>query len=134
MMRKVLFVLGLLCCQLVAVADEREDIIERIKPVGQVRIEGEEAKEAVQAPAPKKPQGPRSGEAIYSKYCVTCHAAGVAGAPKFHSADWDARKKQGIDTMLKHAVNGLNAMPPKGTCMDCSDAELKAAIEYMLPK
>jgi cytochrome c5 len=48
------------------------------------------------------------------------------------SAAWGPRAAQGIDTLLTHATNGLNAMPPKGTCADCSGDELKNAIEYML--
>ena len=59
--------------------------------------------------------------------------ARVAGAPKFgDKAAWEPRIAQGIDAMLSTAINGKGAMPPRGTCMDCSDADLKAAIEYMI--
>ena len=47
-------------------------------------------------------------------------------------AAWAPRIAQGMDTLLKHATEGLRAMPPKGACMDCSEADLKAAIEYMV--
>jgi cytochrome c5 len=57
----------------------------------------------------------------------------VAGAPKFKDAKaWMAYAEKGIDTLLTNAIQGVKAMPPKGTCMNCSDEELKATIEYML--
>lgn len=72
------------------------------------------------------------GKAIYDQSCKVCHAAGVAGAPKLGDKDaWAPRIAQGADKMLENAINGLNAMPPKGTCMNCSDDDLKAAISYM---
>ena len=74
-----------------------------------------------------------SGEAIYGRACVACHATGVAGAPKLgDQAAWAPRVAQGMDSMLVTAVNGRGAMPPRGTCMDCSDDDLKAAIAYMV--
>jgi cytochrome c5 len=73
------------------------------------------------------------GKEIYDTKCTTCHAAGVAGAPKFgDKAAWAPRAALGMDALLKTAITGKGAMPPKGTCMDCSDDDLKAAIEYML--
>ncbi|MDY6890590.1 MAG: c-type cytochrome [Pseudomonadota bacterium] len=75
----------------------------------------------------------RSGEELYNTKCSVCHVAGVAGAPKFgDAAAWAPRAAKGLDGLLASAKNGLNAMPPMGTCMDCSDEELKAAIQYML--
>ncbi|MFT6915505.1 MAG: cytochrome c5 [Motiliproteus sp.] len=72
------------------------------------------------------------GEATYNQTCVTCHAAGVAGAPKAHNADdWAPRLTVGIDALVASAIAGKGAMPPKGLCMACTDAELKAAIEFM---
>ncbi len=76
-----------------------------------------------------------SGEQIYNQFCTICHAAGVAGAPKLgDKAAWKPRVDQGIDTLLQHAIQGINAMPPKGTCAQCSDSDLKATIEYMISK
>ncbi len=55
------------------------------------------------------------------------------GAPKKgDAAAWEARVAQGMDVLLDHAIKGFNAMPPKGTCMACSDDEIKAAIDFML--
>ncbi len=107
----------------------REAIAERIKPVAQVRIAGEEQMAGTQAQA----EGGRSGEAVYNQACVACHTTGVLGAPrKGNAEDWAPRLAQGMDIVLEHSINGLNAMPPRGTCMNCSDEEILAAIEYMI--
>ncbi|MEH6649182.1 MAG: c-type cytochrome [Motiliproteus sp.] len=72
------------------------------------------------------------GEAVYNKTCATCHAAGVANAPKVHdAAAWAPRLEMGIDALVASAVKGKGAMPPKGLCAGCTDEELKAAIEFM---
>jgi cytochrome c5 len=74
-----------------------------------------------------------SGEETYNTYCHVCHAAGVAGAPKFGDKEaWAPRIAQGMDVLLQSATNGKNAMPPKGTCMSCTEDDLKAAIGYMV--
>lgn len=105
-------------------------VAENIKPVGQVNVGTAPAPSAA---APTAAAGPRSGEDVFHAHCAACHATGVAGAPKVgDSAAWGTRAAQGIDTLLTHATNGLNAMPPKGTCAECSSEELKNAIEYML--
>jgi cytochrome c5 len=73
------------------------------------------------------------GKQIYDTKCFTCHANGVAGAPKLgDKAAWEPRIKRGMDDIMKVVINGKGAMPPKGTCMDCSDADLKAATQYMI--
>ncbi|MFV0574582.1 MAG: c-type cytochrome [Vibrio sp.] len=103
---------------------ERAAIAERIQPVGDVYLAGSEPAAA--------PSGPRDGATVYGTFCVACHGTGVSGAPKKgDAADWAPRVAQGEETLIKHALEGLNAMPPKGTCMDCSDDEIKAAIEHM---
>lgn len=77
----------------------------------------------------------RSGEEVYKTKCFVCHASGVAGAPKVgDAAAWAPRVATGDAAMLAVAKSGKGAMPPKGTCMDCSDAELQAAINHMLGK
>ena len=73
------------------------------------------------------------GESIYQKTCKSCHDAGVAGAPKLgDSAAWAPRIEKGNDALLESVKNGLNVMPPMGTCMSCSDEELRSAIAYMI--
>ncbi|MFT5722134.1 MAG: cytochrome c5 [Motiliproteus sp.] len=77
------------------------------------------------------------GEATFNKTCVMCHAVGVSaamGAPEVHSAEaWAPRLAAAgsIDGLVASATAGKGAMPPKGMCMDCSSADLKAAIEFM---
>ena len=75
----------------------------------------------------------RDGKEIYDTKCFTCHAAGVAGAPKFgDKAAWAPRIETGMDAMMVTVIKGKGAMPPKGTCMDCTDDELKATTQYMV--
>ena len=75
----------------------------------------------------------RSGKEVYDSYCQTCHLTGVAGAPKLSDkAAWKPRVDKGEATLLEHTRQGFNAHPPMGTCMDCSDEELRGALEYML--
>ena len=72
-----------------------------------------------------------AGEALYKQACQVCHAAGVAGAPKFgNKADWAPRLQMGMDALFASAVKGKNAMPPRGSS-NASDADLRAAVEYM---
>lgn len=105
---------------------DADAIAERIKPVGDVYLAGSE-------PAAAEPTGPRDGATVYGTFCIACHASGVSGAPKTGNADdWAPRIAQGKDVLQQHAINGLNMMPPKGTCMDCSDDEIMAAIEHMI--
>ena len=105
---------------------EQDAIAERIKPVGQVYLVGSE-------PVAAEPTGPRDGATVYGTFCIACHASGVSGAPKTGDAgDWGPRIAQGRDVLADHAINGFNAMPAKGSCMDCSDDEIKDAIEHMI--
>lgn len=73
------------------------------------------------------------GAAVYNKACVACHAAGVANAPKLgDKAAWTPRLSAGVDALVGSVTNGKGAMPPRGACGDCSDADLKAAVDYMV--
>ncbi len=68
----------------------------------------------------------------YKASCAVCHDAGVAGAPKTgDAAAWAPRMEKGMDALVASVNNGLNAMPPKGMCFDCTDEEYKALINYM---
>ncbi|EFH72865.1 c-type cytochrome [Vibrio cholerae] len=105
---------------------DKNAIAERIKPVGDVYLAGSE-------PVQAAPTGPRDGATVYGTFCTACHSAGISGAPKTgNAADWEPRIAQGKDVLKNHAINGFNAMPAKGTCMDCSDDEIVAAIEHMI--
>jgi cytochrome c5 len=109
-----------------------EAIFGRIKPVGTVEAEGGMV---AAAPSAATELSATAGEDRYKSTCAVCHETGVGGAPKFRNeADWKVRMEAGIDGMLAIAIKGKGAMPPKGTCMQCSDQELKMAIEYMIPQ
>lgn len=70
--------------------------------------------------------------AKYNQSCIACHVSGAAGAPKTHDvAAWKPRMEKGMDTLVKHAREGFNAMPPTAMCADCTDEEYKALIEFM---
>ena len=78
---------------------------------------------------------PRSAAEVYRDYCAVCHSGGWQGAPIANDAgDWKTRLDTGFDAMFANAKNGLNGMPAMGTCMDCTDDELKGAIREMLPQ
>jgi len=116
-----------------AQATTDEAIAERLKPVGQVCVMGEECK-GVGAVAVAAGGGARTADDIIAKHCGACHTPGILGAPMIgDTAAWKARadKEGGIDGILKTAIAGINAMPPKGTCADCSDDELREAIVKM---
>ncbi len=100
--------------------------LDRIKPVGEVRVEDAVASNnAIE-------ESERTAEEVYTK-CQACHATGIMEAPKFGSLeDWAPRIERGIEEVLKVAIAGKGGMPPKGTCMDCTDNELKSAIQYMM--
>lgn len=110
--------------------------VERIKPVGTVCVEGQEcAGVQAAAAAPAAAGAPRSGEAVYNASCAGCHGTGAAGAPKLgDKGTWASRIGQGKPRLYQNAIKGIRAMPPKGMCMTCSDAEIKAAVDFMLGK
>ena len=74
----------------------------------------------------------RSGKAVYESVCSACHGTGLLKSPKFGTDDWKKLAKEGMEDLLKEAMEGVGAMPPKGSCNDCSKEEIKAAIQYML--
>lgn len=80
----------------------------------------------------------RPGEKIYQSYCANCHALKPmipVGAPRIGvKAEWQPRLKKGMKTLFKNAALGINNMPARGGCFECSDELLQAAIDYMLPK
>lgn len=93
---------------------------------------------AVQAPAATAaPQvaaaAGQAGEALYKQSCAVCHAAGIAGAPKTgDKAGWAPRIAQGVPVLVASAIKGKNAMPPRGGAATASDADIRAAVEYMV--
>ena len=99
-----------------------EGVARRIQPVGRVEFG---ATGAVGA-------GLRTGEEIVKAACGTCHVPGVANAPKIGDrAAWGKLARQGLPSLMKTAIAGKGAMPPRGGLPDLSDDELERAIAYM---
>jgi cytochrome c5 len=116
-----------------------ERIDERTRPDARVCLKGETCGQAAAAtgtaPAIAVAAAPavRKPESIYGSNCVACHDTGAAGAPRKGDATaWGERKAKGVETLYANAIAGINAMPPRGLCGDCSDAEIKAVVDYIL--
>lgn len=105
----------------------------RIKPVGDVITDPSVlVKMAAAAQASREPL---TGEQVYTKVCAGCHATGVLAAPKTgDKAAWSARlaKEGGLDGVVKKAISGLNAMPPRGGDTSLSDTEVHDAVAHIL--
>lgn len=103
-----------------------EAISNRIRPVS------EEGFTLVDANAPRVLQ---AGGAVYAATCAACHDSGMAGAPKTgDNGAWGARLAQGYDTVLKHAIEGIRAMPAKGGNPDLDNLEVERAVVFMTNK
>ena len=133
----IFMLLGVLPLPIWALEDfDRLEIQQRIKPVGNVRIlqqpqSAGTVKSAQPVVAKKEP-----GQATYEQYCVVCHRDGLAGAPKFRNTDdWKPRlaARKNVAGLTASAIKGLNAMPAKGTCIDCTTEDLEKAVIYMMP-
>ena len=122
-------------------AEYQAAVAERIRPLSQVYLPGEEQEaslptvETVAEPEPVA--AALSGPQVYNSACLACHAAGVGGAPVLGDAPvWEPRIAQGVDVLKQHAIEGYTGssgyMPAKGGRMDLSDAEIADAVEYMV--
>ena len=106
-----------------------DEISARLEPFGNVCRAGDDCGTVAAVAA----SGPLSGQEVYDQFCFACHMAGVGGAPKFGDvAAWAERAEKGMDTLMASTINGINTMPAKGTCINCSDEELSAAVTYIL--
>src|SRR5690606_20233675 len=102
-------------------AQTEEAIANRIKPVAGFKL--------VDANAPKVF---KTGQQVFESTCTACHTAGVAGAPKIgDNAAWAPFIKAGYEDMVKNAIHGVGAMPPKGGNPSLSDFEVERAVVYM---
>ncbi|MFK7915076.1 MAG: cytochrome c5 family protein [Pseudomonadales bacterium] len=106
-----------------------DEISARLAPFGTLCKTGDDCGSASSAAA----SGPLSGKEVYDQFCFACHAVGVGGAPLFaDAAQWAPRIDKGIEVLYTSTLNGINTMPAKGTCMSCSDDELKQTVDYMV--
>lgn len=120
-----------------------DSLIERIAPVGKVRLElglDSETAETTSGSSPAvatvEPVGD-PGKAIYDQACFACHATPVLGAPVLGDvAAWEPRLEKGFDMLLSNVINGYTGengvMPPKGGFMHLSDAQISEGLVYML--
>jgi cytochrome c5 len=75
----------------------------------------------------------RSADEIYSTGCAACHNSGVAGSPVLgNQGQWEPRQTKGYEMLVDNAWNGINGMPAKGLCADCTKEEIGMAVQYML--
>lgn len=119
-------------------------IDERIAPIGQVyagetgRAAMLAAAEAARAAAASKVAygGTLDGSVIYGNLCGACHTAGVGGAPKMEMAAWSGRIAQGMETMVKHAIEGYQGdagiMPARGGNPSLTDEQISVTVQYMV--
>ena len=98
-----------------------DDVESRIAPVAKIEMQAGGA------------GGVKDGKTVYNTVCAGCHGAGVMGAPKFgDKGAWAPRIAQGMPTLVKNAINGIRAMPPRGGSASLTDDEVKGAVEYMV--
>ena len=114
-------------------------VAERIKPVAQVNVASAETQREPVKSAAVAPSPTRDGQQVYQTTCVACHDAGIAGAPKVgDKGQWAKHLAKGLDTLYTSALNGVQgaagAMPPRGGNPGLSDAEVKAAVNYMVAR
>jgi cytochrome c5 len=117
-------------------AQTADEIVARIKPVGELAMA---TATAVANGVIPTANAAAKGEAAYNSICMACHAAGVAGAPKTgDKAAWAPRIAQGMDTLYTHAIKGFQGkagmMPAKGGNAAMPDADVKAAVDFMVSK
>jgi cytochrome c5 len=109
------------------------EIRERLQPFGTLCRAGDDCATSTGGSVVAAAGGAQSGDQVYEQFCATCHRIGVAGAPVLGDVEaWEPRIAKGMDTLWDHTLNGFNGMPAKGTCMNCSDDELRSALDYMV--
>ena len=144
---KYRFLIAILSVQLVVACDSSQQdkqtvSKEEAKPEVVKEIAEESAPVVVAAEKPvvekvAEVKTEKTGEQVYKQSCIGCHASGAANAPKLgDAAAWKARIAKGKDALYTSALKGVpgTAMMAKGTCVACSDTELKSAVDYMLSK
>lgn len=76
---------------------------------------------------------PRSGEDVYKAKCAMCHGSGAKGVPRIGDiAGWIPIIEKGNEALYARMITDFKGHPPKGLCKDCTDGELKAAVDYMI--
>ncbi len=115
-----------------------QSVQDRIKPIGKVGLEPPEMN-PVPAATVTTAAPIRDGAQVFIQSCAACHSAGIAGAPKLgDQAQWKSRLIKGVNSLYLNALNGVQSpagvMPAKGGNAALTEAEVKAAVDYMLAK
>ena len=119
------------------------NVTERVKPIGQVNIEGITPVADMQAPAKSETanaptpvtavDGTVDIKTTYENVCAACHASGVTNAPIMgDKAAWEPRIAMGIEALYNSALKGKGIMPAKGGRPDISDEVIKQTVDYMV--
>ena len=102
---------------------DHEETATLIQPVARVELKVAAADEGA---------GDRDGQTVYTSVCAACHSSGVAGSPKTgDNAAWAPRIANGLDSMVKIAIEGVGAMPPRGGNPSLTDDEVRRAVIHM---
>ena len=103
------------------------------EPAAPAGAAGSAAVSSTSAPATKVAAASADGKSVYESTCIACHGIGVANAPKFGDKKaWAPHLMHGVEHLYENAIKGLNAMPPRGGNLTLSDADVKAAVDYMV--
>ena len=137
-MSRIVVSIVALCAAMAAGAIELSDsqrsaIEERIKPMGEVCLQGDAS--CCGAAAVGGAAMARSGEEVYNAACMACHMTGAGGAPVVGDVTvWADRIAKGMEVLHDHGINGIpgTGMIAKGGCMSCSDEEVMAAVDFMV--
>ncbi len=116
-----------------ALDDRALEIADRLVPVGTICMAGDPC--SASGGASSDGDDSRDPEQVYNTYCLACHTTGVGGAPVLGDvAAWADRLSKGRDELYQNAIDGLNAMPAMGVCMDCSPDDIVATVDYILER
>lgn len=122
---EVIFILGIATNVFAAVQTD----------IKQTKVEGTQGyRDEIHRPPEPWTGPPRSGAQVYARSCATCHARTTQGAPlPDDDVEWRMRARKGMSVLMEHVTNGYKElMPERGGCPNCSDAELKSAVLYIL--
>lgn len=130
---KLVLGLAILLGSSVQAGTAEDQIAERLSKVGNLCLEGDACANAADTTT-LAAAGSFNAEETYNKSCATCHAIGIAGAPKLgDTAGWEPRLAKGMDVLYASGINGLPpGMPAKGMCFTCSDDDIKSLVDYMV--
>jgi cytochrome c5 len=79
------------------------------------------------------PADSNAGSQVYRQTCAFCHDQGIAGAPRVgDDVVWGPRLAQGMDALYASAIRGKGAMPARGGNPALADADIEAAVDYIL--